>query len=155
MKLSRSTSTFVFPVLKDSARGKLRIEKFIDGKHETTIRVPTFLIGVAKTLLPESALVALAKRGIDVPAIAAAKSRGVAYSAAIDVREHGTKHLAGRGRCRTISNPSKNNLNSIIMKHHDTNGTQQKYVQIISAWQHLSVTAVLEPFDDRHIGARL
>ena len=68
---------------------KLQIEKFIDGKHETTIRVPTFLIGIAKTLLPESALVALTNRGITVQAIAEAKKRGVAYSASLDVCEHG------------------------------------------------------------------
>ena len=68
---------------------KLKIEKFINGKHETTISVPTFLIGVAKTLFPESALTALASRGINVRAIAEAKSQGAAYSTSIDVREHG------------------------------------------------------------------
>lgn len=68
---------------------KLQIEKFIDGKHETTIRVPTFLIGIAKTLLPESALVALANRGINVLAIAEAKKQGVTYSTSLDVCEHG------------------------------------------------------------------
>lgn len=68
---------------------KVKIEKFIDGKHETSFNVPIFVFDIARTLLPDSALISLAKSGINVREILAAKDRGIAYIASIDVREHG------------------------------------------------------------------
>lgn len=68
---------------------KVNIEKLIDGEHETSFSVPTFVLGIAGTLLPESALSSLEKNGINVREILDAKDRGIAYTASIDVREHG------------------------------------------------------------------
>ncbi len=69
--------------------GTLQIEKFIDGKHETTFSIPTFLIRIVQTLLPQSAIIALEKRGINLQAIADAKKQGVSYSTTLNVREKG------------------------------------------------------------------
>lgn len=68
---------------------KVRIEKFIDGQHETSFNVPTFVLGMAKTLLPESALSLLANSGIKVGEILEAKRKRIPYTASIDVCEHG------------------------------------------------------------------
>jgi len=70
---------------------RVKIEKFIDGEYETSFRVPAFVFGLAQTLLPESALNALAERGIHVRGILDAKARGIPYSAMFDVREHGVR----------------------------------------------------------------
>ena len=67
----------------------VKIEKFIDGKPETSFSVPAFVLGIAKTLLPESALISLAKSGINIRDILKAKANGIAYSATIAVCEHG------------------------------------------------------------------
>ncbi|MHC1701831.1 MAG: hypothetical protein AB9900_12820 [Humidesulfovibrio sp.] len=67
----------------------LRITKYAAGRHERTMTVPAFLVGMAKALLPEAALVALAAKGIDVRAIAGAMRKGTVYSTSLDVREHG------------------------------------------------------------------
>lgn len=68
---------------------KVKIEKFIDGKHETSISVPAFVLGIARTLLPESALSSLASRGINVREILEAKHKRIPYTASVDVCEHG------------------------------------------------------------------
>jgi hypothetical protein len=68
---------------------KVKIEKFIGGQRETSFSVPAFIFGIAKTLLPESALSSLANSGINVRAILEAKDRGIAYAASVDIREHG------------------------------------------------------------------
>ena len=68
---------------------KVKIEKFIDGKHETSFSVPAFVLGMAKTLLPESALSSLANRGINVRDILEAKQKQIPYTASVDVCEHG------------------------------------------------------------------
>jgi hypothetical protein len=39
---------------------KVLIEKFIGAQRETSLSVPFFVLGIAKTLLPESALSSLA-----------------------------------------------------------------------------------------------
>lgn len=67
----------------------LQIEKFIDGKHETTFSIPTFFMGIMQTLLPKSAIIALEKRGINLQAIADAKKQGTGYSTTLNVREKG------------------------------------------------------------------
>ena len=67
----------------------VKIEKFINGVYETSFTVPAFVFGIAKTLLPMSALSGLAERGIHVREILDANARGIAYSATFDVREHG------------------------------------------------------------------
>ncbi len=56
---------------------KVKIEKFIDGKHETSFSVPAFVLGMAKTLLPESALSSLANKGINVQEIFEAKYKRI------------------------------------------------------------------------------
>jgi len=68
---------------------KVKIEKFIDGKHETSICVPAFVLGIARILLPESGLISLANNGINVREIMEAKNKGIAYTASVDVCEHG------------------------------------------------------------------
>jgi hypothetical protein len=68
---------------------KVKIDKFIDGKHETSFSIPAFVLGIAKTLLPESALSSLANSGINVREILEAKDKGIAYAASVDVCEHG------------------------------------------------------------------
>jgi hypothetical protein len=68
---------------------KVKIEKFIEGKHETSFSVPAFVLGAAKALLPESALTSLANKGINVREIMEAKHKGVAYTTSVNVREHG------------------------------------------------------------------
>ncbi|MDF3833398.1 hypothetical protein P3W85_10610 [Cupriavidus basilensis] len=68
---------------------KVKVEKFVDGKHETSFSVPTSVLRVANTLLPESALGSLAGIGLDVREILAATDKGMAYETSIDVREHG------------------------------------------------------------------
>lgn len=68
---------------------KVKIEKFVEGKHETSISVPAFILGIAKALLPGSALSSLATKGIDVQEIMDAKLKGVAYKRTVNVRERG------------------------------------------------------------------
>ncbi len=67
----------------------VKVDKFIGDKHETSIRVPTFVLGIAKTVLPESALSSLAHHGINVCEIMEAKHKGVDYTTSVDVCEHG------------------------------------------------------------------
>ena len=63
---------------------QVKIEKFIDGKHETSFSVPAFVLGLARTLLPESALSSLANSGINVQEILEAKKKQIPYIASID-----------------------------------------------------------------------
>jgi hypothetical protein len=67
----------------------VKIEKFIGGQRQTSFSVPIFVLGMARTLLPESALSSLANSGINVREILEAKDKGIAYAASVDVREHG------------------------------------------------------------------
>lgn len=68
---------------------KVKIEKFIDGKHETSFNVPVFVLDIARALLPESALISMARRGINLREILDANDRGIAYAVSIEVRERG------------------------------------------------------------------
>ena len=68
---------------------KVKVEKFIDGKYETSFSVPAFVLRIARTLLPQSVLSSLANNGINVQEILEAKDKGVSYTASIDVCEHG------------------------------------------------------------------
>jgi len=68
---------------------KVRIEKFIDGAHETSFNVPTFVFVIAKKLLPQSALSALARQGIHVQEILNGNTRGTPYVATLNIHEHG------------------------------------------------------------------
>lgn len=73
----------------------IRIDKSINGEHETSLSVPTFVLGIAKSLLPQSALSVMAGHGINVQEILDAKARGVAYTGTVEVREHGiSKQIA-------------------------------------------------------------
>lgn len=67
----------------------VKIEKFIDGKHETSFSVPTFVLGMAKSILPKSALSSLANKGFHVQEILEAKQKRIPYTASVDVCEHG------------------------------------------------------------------
>ena len=69
--------------------GKVKIEKFIDGKYETSFSFPAIVLSMAKTLLPESALTSLAASGINVRDILEAKHKRMPYKATVDVCEHG------------------------------------------------------------------
>lgn len=68
---------------------KVKVEKFIDGKYDTSFSVPAFVLAIAKSLLPESALSSLAKSGINVREILEAKHKRMPYTASVDVCEHG------------------------------------------------------------------
>ena len=74
---------------KDRIMAKVKIEKFIGGQCEKSFSVPAFVLGMARTLLPESALGSLANSGINVREILEAKDKGIAYTASVDVCEHG------------------------------------------------------------------
>ncbi|MBU0688139.1 MAG: hypothetical protein KJ850_11385 [Gammaproteobacteria bacterium] len=67
----------------------VKIEKFVGGVYETSFTVPAFVLVMAKTLLPMTALSALAERGIPVRDILEANARGASYSSMFEVREHG------------------------------------------------------------------
>lgn len=66
---------------------KVQIEKFIDGKHETSFYIPIFLLYVGNRILPQSALNTLAKHGINVQEILDAKKQKLSYFTTINVRE--------------------------------------------------------------------
>ena len=66
---------------------RVLVEKFIAGRPEMHFSFPSQLLGWATVVLPRSALVSLAGRGIDVSALLRARKRGVRYSSAIDVLE--------------------------------------------------------------------
>jgi hypothetical protein len=68
---------------------KVKIEKFVDGRAEKTIKIPTRLISAGAALLPKSAITALASEGVDVCAILEAMKRKVSYTSSVDVCEHG------------------------------------------------------------------
>lgn len=68
---------------------KVKVEKFIEGKHETSFSVPIFVVRAAKALMPKSALASLEDQGINIREIMEAKSKGIAYARSINVREHG------------------------------------------------------------------
>ncbi|CAB3665268.1 MAG: hypothetical protein J0I68_00835 [Achromobacter sp.] len=67
----------------------LKIEKFIDGQHEKTIKAPAFLVSLASKMLPESGHSKLMAQGINLRAMAQAKRSGTAYSTSFSVRERG------------------------------------------------------------------
>ena len=67
----------------------LRIEKFVAGKHKTTIRVPCFVFRLAKAVLPPSSQRALAARGIDLREITRAIDNKTPYWVALAVCERG------------------------------------------------------------------
>lgn len=68
---------------------KVKVEKFIDGKCTSSFQIPAFALGMAQRLLPAAALSSLARSGISVDEIMTARKQGKAYSAAVDVEEHG------------------------------------------------------------------
>ena len=68
---------------------KVKIEKFIDGKYETSFSIPAFVLDIAKTLLPETALSSLANKGINVREILEAKHKRIPYTTSVNVSEHG------------------------------------------------------------------
>ena len=67
----------------------LRIEKFIAGKHTTTIRVPCFVFRLASALLPQAEHRALAARRIDLREIKPAIDSKTPYWVVFAVCERG------------------------------------------------------------------
>jgi hypothetical protein len=67
---------------------KVQIEKFIDGKYETSFYIPVFLLYVGNHILPQSALNALSSHGINVQDILDAKKQKLSYFTTINVREY-------------------------------------------------------------------
>ncbi len=67
----------------------LRIEKFVAGKHKTTIRVPYFVFRLASAVLPCAAHRSLAARGIDLREIKRAIDNKTPYWVALAVCERG------------------------------------------------------------------
>lgn len=82
----------------------VKIEKYVGGVYETSFRVPAFVLGMARTLLPAAALNALAERGLPMHELLDARARGIPYSAMFDVREHGVRKqiaVSLKAPCRT------------------------------------------------------
>jgi hypothetical protein len=63
--------------------------KNIGAQRETFFTIPIFVLGMAKTLLPESALSSLTNSCINLREILEAKDKGIACAASVDVRERG------------------------------------------------------------------
>jgi len=70
---------------------RLTIEKFVNGQHEKTIRIPTAVVKAGAALLPKSAIDALAEEGLNVADILEAMKRGTPYTASLDVCEQGVE----------------------------------------------------------------
>jgi len=70
---------------------RFKIEKFVNGQHETTIRIPMIFVRAGAALLPKSAIDALAKEGFDVAEMLEAMKRGTAYTSSLDVCEQGVE----------------------------------------------------------------
>lgn len=70
---------------------RLKIEKFVNGQHESTIRIPTIFVRAGAALLPKSAIDALAKEGLDVAEMLEAMKRGTPYTSSLDVCEQGVE----------------------------------------------------------------
>ncbi|MBD9370063.1 hypothetical protein [Xanthomonas sp. XNM01] len=70
---------------------KITIEKFVDGKHDTSFSVPGFALDFLTHLLPRSALGELRTHGIDVDAIVQAQKAGIPYESSSEVEEDGVR----------------------------------------------------------------
>jgi hypothetical protein len=87
--VEHTVSDFPCLISQERKMASVKIEKFVDGKHETSFRVPTFVLGMANSVLPKSALSSLANKGFHVQEILEAKQKRMAYTASVDVCEHG------------------------------------------------------------------
>ena len=67
----------------------LKIEKFVDGKLESSTKIPNFVPTLGSSLLPEAAHAALLAQGIDLRAMVQAARAGAPFSATVTVREEG------------------------------------------------------------------
>ena len=65
----------------------IAIQKFIDGRHEKTTKVPAALVDVLSFILPQSGIGELQKHEIDLPAIERACKEDGTYSKTIEVKE--------------------------------------------------------------------
>ena len=69
----------------------VKVQKFVDGKRETSFSVPVFVLRIAHAMLPGAALDALARRGLNVRQLVEAKRSGSSYTATLRVRERGVE----------------------------------------------------------------
>jgi len=65
------------------------VEKFVEGRYETSFKVPTSMLRLANRFLPGAALSALADRGLELQSILVAHARGETYTETFMVRERG------------------------------------------------------------------
>jgi hypothetical protein len=67
----------------------VKIEKFVDGRRETSFSVPLVVLRIASAVLPGTALGSLAKRGLNLRQLVDAKRTGSSYTTTMSVRERG------------------------------------------------------------------
>lgn len=65
----------------------IKIEKFINDEHETTIKIPFFLFKIAAKFFPKKAISELAEKGINFNEILAARAQNIPYNNTIYVTE--------------------------------------------------------------------
>jgi len=65
------------------------VEKFVEGRYDTSFKVPTSALRLAHRFLPGAALSALADRGLEIGTILRAHAGGEAYSVTFMIRERG------------------------------------------------------------------
>ena len=67
----------------------VQIRKFVNGRHEKTIRLPRTLVGIAARLAPKAALWALSVQELNLRELAAACQRDNGYATPLRLRENG------------------------------------------------------------------
>ncbi|PSJ62218.1 hypothetical protein C7I85_07850 [Mesorhizobium soli] len=73
----------------EKTMARLTIEKFIDGKRETAFTMPAFVLGLARAIMPKSALASLESQGLDLPGLLEAKRAGKPCTKSFHVSEKG------------------------------------------------------------------
>lgn len=69
----------------------LKIEKFIDNQHETTIKIPFFIFRIFIKFLPKKTIVELSAKGIHLDEILAAYAQKIPYACTSYVSENKIK----------------------------------------------------------------
>jgi len=67
----------------------IKIQKYINEKHEKTLSVPVVLVDALSFILPQAGVSELQKHGIDLPALEQARRTNTPYTKTIEVKEGG------------------------------------------------------------------
>lgn len=65
----------------------IKIQKYVNEKHEKTINVPVILVDALAFILPQSGISELQKHGIDLPALEYAVRNNTPYSKTTELTE--------------------------------------------------------------------